>query len=386
MNSSAFPTKQTQQPATIVQLIPALQGGGAETCVVQTAKAVQQAGWRSLVVSAGGGLVPELTQSGVRHELLPAGEKTPRTLFLIPRLRQLLLSEQVRLVDVHSRVPAWLLQLTLATLSAANRPQVVTTVHGLNRPGIWSRVMVRGDRVIAVSEAAQRHLCAAYPDADRGRIRVIPRGVDTRLFPANYVASDAWMRSFFAEFPQAVDRRLLLFPARMSRARGQKDFLQLMAELIQEGRNVFGLMVGDCSRHLAYVAGLREFADQLGIGKCVAIAPQRADLRELYAAADVVLSLPTKPESFGLVVAEALSMGRPVVAWDQGGAGDLLQKCWAAGAVPAGDRQALMSVIRGILEGQIQAPQASCPYPLQQTLEQTLAVYRELLEPLQSAP
>ncbi len=386
MSFPAFDTRQKRQPVTIMQLIPALRGGGAERCVVQTATAVRQQGWSSLVVSAGGGLVQELIDSGVSHQSLPVGGKSPLTLLVVPQLRQLLLRERVRLVDVHSRVPAWLLRLTLATLPAADRPRVVTTVHGLNRPGIWSQVMTRGDRVIAVSETTQRHLFRIAPGMEQRRIQVIPRGVDAEEFPAAFTAPDVWRRSFLEEFPGAAGRRLLLFPARMSRSRGQQEFLQLIAELVTGGEQVFGLLSGDSSRHPRYVASLRKLADQLGIGRHVAIAQQRADMRELYAAADIVLSLPVQAESFGLVVAEALSMGRPTVAWDQGGAGEQLRKCWPAGAVPPGDRKALLSVVQQILQGRIAAPQAGCLQSLHQTLEQTLQVYRELLEPSRTAP
>lgn len=368
-----------QRPA-ILQMIPALNGGGAERCVLQTAAAVADAGYRSLVLSGGGILVSELQAFGVRHVQMPIGRKSPRTLFLFPALRRLLHTERVVLVDVHSRVPAWLLELTQRVLPAGSRVAVVTTGHGLNRPGVWSRVMTRGDRVIAVSDAVGRHLQAMDPRLQEDRLRVIPRGVDQREFSPRFVPDEAWKQELLREMPGIEGRRLLLLPGRLKRSRGQRAFLELVAELTRQGEAVFGLITGSDGGRPTERQKIVQRAQELAVSDRVGVLDHRRDMRELYATADVVLSLPERPESFGLVVAEALSMGRPIVAWDHGGAGELLAQVWPSGAVSAGNLRELTGVVSALLRGELAAPQPACPYSLSQTTSRTLEVYAELLQ------
>ena len=61
---------------TILQVLPALDGGGVERGVLEIAEAVVKAGHRSLVVSAGGGMVHELVAGGTEHFQLPIAAKS----------------------------------------------------------------------------------------------------------------------------------------------------------------------------------------------------------------------------------------------------------------------------------------------------------------------
>ena len=129
---------------TVLQMVPAMQSGGAERCVLAVSRGLVQAGHRSLVVSAGGRLTETLLAEGGEHFCLPVGHKSPRLLGTIPALRRIVCRERVSVVDAHSRLPAWLAWLLFRTLRAQDRPGFVTTVHGLNSPGFYSRVMLRG--------------------------------------------------------------------------------------------------------------------------------------------------------------------------------------------------------------------------------------------------
>ncbi|MBR7512864.1 glycosyltransferase, partial [Mycobacterium tuberculosis] len=75
----------------------------------------------------------------------------------------------------------------------------------------------------------------------------------------------------------------------------------------------------------AYVADLRRQAAALGVAEAVQISTPTARIALAYAASDLVLQLSDKPEAFGRTVVEALSVGRPVLGWDHGGVGELLQ-------------------------------------------------------------
>ena len=95
------------------------------------------------------------------------------------------------------------------------------------------------------------------------------------------------------------------------------------------------------------------------------------------AVSNVVLSLSTRPESFGRTAREALALGVPVVGYDHGGVGDTLEQAFPQGRVPAGDLDALEARARRVLES---PPDLAPPrFPsVQDMIDRTLDLYAEL--------
>ena len=162
---------------TVIQLVPALDAGGAERSALEIGRALVAAGHRSIVVSSGGRLVAPLVAEGSEHFELPIARKSLGTLRHVAGLRSLIKRERADIVHARSRVPAWLGWFALRGLTP--RPHFVTTAHGLNTPNWYSAIMTRGERVICVSNTVRDHLLHNYPRTDPARLIVIPRGVDT---------------------------------------------------------------------------------------------------------------------------------------------------------------------------------------------------------------
>ena len=168
---------------TVLQVLPALDGGGVERGTLEVAAALAQRGHRSLVISAGGRHVDRLEAAGSRHIAWPIGAKTPLVLRWVRPLRRLLLEERVDILHARSRLPAWVAWLAWRGLPPERRPRFLTTVHGLYSVNAYSAVMTRGERIIAVSDTARDYVLANYPGVEPERIAVIHRGVDTaRVF------------------------------------------------------------------------------------------------------------------------------------------------------------------------------------------------------------
>ncbi len=362
---------------TVVQLIPALDSGGAERTTLEIARALVRSGHRAVVISAGGRLTERLLAEGGEHIALPIGRKSPVTLAQVLPLRRTLGILQPDIVHARSRLPAWLALLAMRGLRP--RPHLVTTVHGLNSPGAWSSVMIRGERVIAVSQTVRDHLQQHYPDLPLTRLRVIPRGVDPDEFPYGYRPDGAWRTAFFAEFPQLADAPLLTLPGRGTRLKGHAAALNLLAALHARGIPARLLLLGcDEPQRAAYVRELRQQAQALGIAAAVAITPPRADVREVLAISDLVLQLSRKPEAFGRTVLEAIALCRPVLGWSHGGVGELLAELYPAGRVPPGDLPKLVERAAELLR--LAPPIAPLHrYRLADMQQATLAVYRELV-------
>jgi len=368
------------RPLTVVQLIPALESGGVERGTLEVAAELVRRGHRSIVISAGGKLVDQLMAAGSEHVTWPVGNKSPRSLLQIPRLRRLLQQERVDILHARSRVPAWLGWLAWRGMPATRRPRFVTTVHGLYSVNAYSRIMTRGERVIAVSATAREYLLDNYPGVDPQSVITIYRGVERAKFPYGYRPDTAWLERWYALYPFLKDRKVLTLPGRLTRLKGHADFIGLMRGLVDQGMPVHGLIVGhlDPGRQ-HYIDDLQRTVADAGLADRITFTGQRQDIREIYACSDIVLSLSRKPESFGRTVLEALCLGVPVVGYDHGGVGEILNALYPAGKVPCGDAGALLART-GRLLGRMEPVPASQLFSLDDMLEQTLGVYTSLAD------
>ena len=360
---------------SVAQLLPALDGGGVERGTLEVARELARRGHRSVVVSAGGRLVPELLGEGSEHLAWPLGVKSPLTLRWVRPLRRWLAEQRIDILHARSRLPAWVGWLAWRSMDPATRPRFVTTVHGLYSPSRYSAIMTRGERVIAVSETVRAYLQRHYPGLPAERIQVIQRGVDPAAFPYGYRPSPDWLADWRRHYPQLRDAPVLTLPGRLSRLKGHEDFIELITRLRARGLPAYGLIVGGEEPHRQrYAAGLREKARARGLSDVVLFTGHRADMREIYAISTLVLSLSAQPESFGRAVLEALSLGTPVVGYQHGGVGEILARLYPAGLTPVGNLEALTRRVTALLAAAPPVPSEPV-FPLRRMLDETLALY-----------
>jgi glycosyltransferase involved in cell wall biosynthesis len=369
------------KPLTVVQVLPALESGGVERGTLEVARYLVGHGHRSLVISAGGRLVAQLEGEGSQHLTLDLGRKSPWTLRHVPTLRRLLQAVQADILHVRSRMPAWVAWLAWRGMDPHTRPRFVTTVHGLYSVNAYSAIMTRGERVIAVSHTVRDYLRQHYPALEEDRITVIPRGIDPAAYPHGYRPPPAWLAQWHAQYPQLQGKKLLTLPGRITRLKGHEDFIELIRRLKAAGEPVHGLIVGGAeAKKQAYLNELQDKVAQARLQQDITFTGQRPDLREILAISDLVLSLSSKPESFGRTVLEALSMGVPVVGYAHGGVGEQLQGAFPAGCVSLGDVDTLMRKCRAMQAGTRIHPFAPLP-TLNAMLTATLALYETLAHP-----
>ncbi len=370
------------RPLTVMQLVPSLESGGVERGTLEVADELVRRGHRSLVVSAGGRMVEPLIAAGSEHITCRIDRKSPTTLASIPQLRKLIRDHRVDILHARSRVPAWVGLLTCKTLPAHSRPRFVTTVHGLYSVNRFSRIMTRGERVIAVSQTVRDYIRTSYPDVPEDAITLIPRGVESREFPHGYRPSEPWLAQWFRDQPQVQGRHLLTLAGRITRLKGHFEFIDLIARLKAEGRNVHGLIAGDEDpRRKQYAQSLRDAVRQQGLSGDVTFIGHRSDVRDIYAVSSVVLSLSTKPESFGRTTLEPLAMGIPVVGYNHGGVGEILNTVFPQGAVSLRDAKGLKDKVAALLRAERVTVPRFTKFRLSDMLDQTISLYQELAGP-----
>jgi glycosyltransferase involved in cell wall biosynthesis len=370
----------------ILQLLPALEGGGVERETVDIAHAIARAGFTALVVSSGGKMVAELEAGGARHITLPIHSKNPSHILENgERLAQLIAEQGVSLVHARSRAPAW------AGYLACKRTGTpfVTTFHGtysVANPFIrqYNSVMARGARVIAVSDFIADHIREHYPIAP-GQLTTIHRGIDLEQYdPARVDAARVAALRARWEVPAGV--RSVMLPGRLTWLKGQYVLIQALAQLADLG--VLCLLVGAEYGGTHYTQNLMRQAQRRGVEARVRFTGECADMPAAYALCDAVVSASVAPEAFGRVLAEAFALGKPVISTDHGGGKEIVETCQAGWLVRVRDPEALAMGIRqaldlspaalGVLGARASATARRC-YDMREMCGKTLNVYRELL-------
>jgi glycosyltransferase involved in cell wall biosynthesis len=364
---------------TVLQVLPALEGGGVELSALEVAAALARGGHRSLVMSAGGRLVARLEAEGSRHIAWPIGVKSPLTLRWASRLRRLVREERITILHARSRLPAWVAWLAWRGAPPDQRPRFVTTVQGLYSVSAYSAVMTRGERVIAVSATARDYIHAAYPRVAPERLRMIHDGVDTDRYAPGYHPPADWLVDWYRQYPETRGKYLVTLPGRLRRRKGVLDFLEVVQRLRQRGIPAHGLIVGEtpAGRHASFMNDLRNRLASDGLAVSITLTGYRADIREILALSDAVVSLSRHPEAFGRTVAEALSLGRPVAGYDHGGVGEQLRALFPAGRVRVGDVPAVCARLAA-WHAAAPHPASNRIYTLKNMLTATLDLYQEL--------
>jgi glycosyltransferase involved in cell wall biosynthesis len=388
IHNSAFVTARNK--STVLQVIPALDAGGAERTTIDIARALTAENFRALVATEGGRLERELSAAAADVFHMPLDSKAPHTLVAnAARLTRVIRREDVSLIHARSRAPAW------SALIAARATGIpfVTTYHGIynaNNPlkQSYNSVMARGDIVIANSQWTADHVMREHGTA-RERIVVVHRGVDLEQFdPAG--VSPSRVEAVRTAWGIAPTHHIVLLSGRLTRWKGQLVLIDAAAQLAREGAlgNTKMVLAGDAQGRDTYVSELRNAIEANGLASVVKIADHVTDMPAAYLAIDIVVSASTDPEAFGRVAAEAGAMARPVIATDHGGARETVLKNESGLLTPPGDTTALATALKAMLDmgderrremGARGRAHVRANFSLEQMCAQTLTIYQDLL-------
>jgi glycosyltransferase involved in cell wall biosynthesis len=337
-------------PPVILQILPELNSGGVERGTIDIARAIVEAEGKAIVVSAGGRLADSLKSIGAVHITLPVNTKNPlrirKNSFI---LQEIIRQQKVHLVHARSRAPAW---SAYHAAMAENIP-FITTFHGVyGMQGFgkkkYNRVMVKGQRVIAVSHYIAEHIAIHYgKEVATDAVRVIHRGVDLERFRPDAVAKQKMTQLIQDWHLEDVDAPIFLMPGRITRWKGQHVVLEALAALPH--RDFICLFAGDADKHPRYYRELHQQVNTLRLERNVRFVPATSHMAEAYALSDLVLCPSIQPEAFGRVPVESQAMGRPVITTNHGGAKETVLHGETGWLVPPSDAPALTRAIEEVL-------------------------------------
>jgi glycosyltransferase involved in cell wall biosynthesis len=282
-----------KQALTIIQVLPELESGGVERVALDVGRYLISKGHRSIVISAGGAMVSRLVAEGSEHIDMDLGRKSLFTLKHVRPLRRLIEEIKPDVIDVLSRMPAWIVSHALRGMTPGTRPKWITSVHTLSSVNAYSRVMTQGDRVIVTSKTVMNYVQKSYPKLDHAKVVLVPRGIDTRYFHPGIPPSETWISAWISQFPHLEGKKLLLLPGRLARSKGHHDFITLISRLKGEGYSVHGLLMGEAdSSGRKYVAELTTQIINLDLLDDISFLGQRSDVREIMNISQIIYSLP----------------------------------------------------------------------------------------------
>lgn len=322
----------------IVQIIPALETGGAERTVVDITRAVVDAGGRALTLTAGGRMAEEVIAAGGNVELLPVDSKNPWIMWRnVNRIANSARNFKASLIHARSRAPAFSAKAVCARL---NIP-FVTTYHGTYSAHgpvkrRYNAVMAAGDAVIANSDFIASHIIAEH-GIDPARIVIIPRGVDPVFFEVPQKAKSKAM-------PQIV------LPARFTRLKGHVLAIEALAILQSQGVAARLVFAGDMRGHEPYVHTLQAQITNAGLAGKVVFAGHITDMASFYTNADIVLCASTQPESFGRVTVEGQASARLCLAPNHGGSAQTISDGKTGFHFMPGNAESLANTLRRALD------------------------------------
>lgn len=250
----------------------------------------------------------EFVDAGVRVRF-PAGRETP--LQMVGRLCHWIDEDGIDILHTHSYQPN-LFARTAAAVSP--RPTLLLAAHYHNfYDDKWNaegtlpldRLLSRlSHALIACSDAVRGHMSERL-EVPLDSIRVIPNGVDYGRFSANQDCAD--LRRSLQLQPGT---RVIAGVGRISRQKASDDIVRA-ARIVCDARDdcVFVLAGADDD---PFAPTVRQLVIDLGLERRVFFTGHLTDVAPLYALADVIV-MPSRWEGFGLVLAEAMAAGRPLV-------------------------------------------------------------------------
>ena len=313
----------------VLQVIPKLGYGGAETGCYDIAHYLPEKNCKSFIVTSGGELIKFIDKKKVKLIRLPVHSKNP-LLILINSiiLIGIILFYNIPIVHARSRAPAW--SCFLAT--KFTKRKFVTTFHGTyNFSGklkkFYNSIMVRSDLIIAGSNFIFSHIKENYSHLIdiKKKFLVIFRGINVDYFDATTMI-ETEEKKLKKKWEILENRKIILMPGRLTSWKGQELFLEAINLVnIELGYEAFyAVILGNEQGRKLYKKKLVRLAEQYRMTKQVKFIDHCKNMPLAYHVSDLIISASIEPEAFGRVSVEAQSMKKIIIASDIGGSNETI--------------------------------------------------------------
>ena len=330
----------------VLQVIPKLGYGGAETGCYDIAHYLPENNCKSFIVTSGGELTKFIDKKKVKLIKLPVHSKNPiLILFNAIILVFIILFFNISIVHARSRAPAW--SCFIAT--RLTRRKFVTTFHGTyNFSGkikkFYNSIMLRSDLIIAGSNFIFSHIKENYSELIniKKKLLVIFRGINVDYFDSSTTLEDD-EKKLINEWGIDREKKIILMPGRLTSWKGQELFIEAVNLVkIELGYNAFHAVIlgNDQGRNL-YKKKLVHLTEQYRLIDQIKFIDHCSNMALAYKISDIVVSASVEPEAFGRVAVEAQSMEKIIIASNIGGSNETIDNDKTGLLFESGDAKSL---------------------------------------------
>ena len=306
----------------LVQIVPSLDSGGVERGTVDVANFLAQKQIKNFIITSGGKMIKELDDNFVHVHQLPVSSKNFFSYPSIARkIYKFIQANNINLVHVRSRGPAWMINFM-----SKNNIKTISTFHNVYGGNsfikkMYNKGLSKMDHLIAISDYVKETVIQKYNITNKN-ISVINRGIDTEYF--NQPINNTYKEDFINRHQIDKSKKIILFPARLTRWKGQLEFVDVIRKISTE--SILVLFAGD-TKNESYTKQLREKINKSNLNDTFKIlgSVNQEEMRLLFDISDLSVSLPLRPEGFGRTISESLYSGTPVIAFNYGGAKNQLE-------------------------------------------------------------
>ena len=338
----------------VLQVIPKLGYGGAETGCYDIAHYLPENGCESFIVTSGGELTKFIDKKKVKLIKLPVHIKNPlmilvNTIFLVG----VILFYKISIVHARSRAPAW----SCLFATKLTKRKFVTTFHGTyNFSGkikkFYNSVMVRSDLIIAGSNFIFSHIKENYPEflTSKKKFLVIFRGINVDYFdPSTIIEADE--KNLLQKWKINDEKKIILMPGRLTSWKGQELFIEAVNLVkIELGYEAFhAIILGNDQGRDLYKKKLVRLTEQYRLTNQIKFIDHCKDMALAYKVSDIIVSASIEPEAFGRVAVETQSMEKLIIASNIGGSNETINDEKTGFLFKSGDANSLSKkIIRGL--------------------------------------
>ena len=308
----------------VLQVIPRLGYGGAETGCYDLAHYLHEQDCKSYIVTSGGELIKYIDKKKVKLIKLPVQSKNPLLILINSiALTLLILFLNISIVHARSRAPAW--SCYLAT--KITRRKFVTTFHGTynfknSLKKFYNSIMVKSDVLIAGSNFIFSHISENYQKFlnSKKKFLVIFRGINTEYFDSDTIKKKD-IDKLKATWKIEDNKKIILLPGRLTAWKGQEMFIEAINFFKQSNPELdfVAVILGDDQGRTVFRKKLERLVEQFNLTQNIKFVDNCNVMPVAYYISDVIVSSSIEPEAFGRVSVEAQAMKKPIIASNIGG-------------------------------------------------------------------
>ena len=221
--------------------------------------------------------------------------------------------------EIHTRL--------LEKMACKYKAKLVLSAHN-----VWDDILymdltlkIKWDKIIAVSHFIKQEMIGI--GVDEKKIIVIHHGIKQDVFSPR-----APLPTLFEKYPNLKNRPIVFHPARMGLAKGCDVSMKAINVVKKKYPDVVFVFAGSKNiidwgetqqKDIAYLVSLvKHFKlEDNVLMDCYSIE----QMRDMYAACDVVIYPSTANEPFGLAMLEAMAMEKPIIVTDMGGMPEIVK-------------------------------------------------------------